>query len=68
MEAMSLDEFKTSGKLQILSPDAAVAKYRAVQERMPLDHVSMMMPAGLPAERFVPYAQLFADEVLPAFT
>lgn len=67
MNWMSLDDFKTSGKLQILTPDAAVAKYKGLQERMPLDHVCMMMPAGLPAEKFKPYAQLFADKVLPAF-
>ncbi|MEJ7926722.1 LLM class flavin-dependent oxidoreductase [Sphingobium sp. AN641] len=67
MDWMSLDDFKASGKLQILTPDAAIAKYKGLQERMPLDHVCMMMPAGLPAKRFMPYAQLFADEVLPAF-
>jgi hypothetical protein len=27
----------------------------------------MMMPPGLPAARFVEYAQVFADEVIPAF-
>lgn len=68
MDLMSLEEFKTSGKMQILTPEAAVAKYKALRERMPLDHVSMMMPPGLSAERFQAYAQLFADEVLPAFS
>lgn len=67
MDMMSLEDFKTCGKMEILTPDAAVAKYKALQDRMPLDHVSMMMPAGLSAERFMSYAQLFADEVLPAF-
>jgi hypothetical protein len=34
---------------------------------MPLEHVMMMMPPGLPGDRFREYAQLFADEVIPAF-
>ena len=34
---------------------------------MPLDHFMMMMPPGLPAARFVDYAQIFADDVIPAF-
>ncbi|WP_340317406.1 LLM class flavin-dependent oxidoreductase [Rhizorhabdus argentea] len=68
MEAMSLEEFKTSGKMQVMTPEAAIARYKAMQQRMPLEHVSMIMPPGISAERFIPYAQLFADEVLPAFT
>jgi hypothetical protein len=27
----------------------------------------MMMPPGLPAARFVEYAQVFSNEVIPAF-
>lgn len=67
MEAMTLEEIKTNGKLKIMTPDDAIAMYREMQSQMPLDHVSMMMPPGIPAERFVHYAQLFADKVLPAF-
>jgi alkanesulfonate monooxygenase SsuD/methylene tetrahydromethanopterin reductase-like flavin-dependent oxidoreductase (luciferase family) len=67
MKPMSLDAFKKSGTLQILTPKAAVAMFKAMQERMPLDHVMMMMPPGLPAARFVEYAQVFANEVIPAF-
>lgn len=67
LNTMSLDEFKASGVLQVLTPDAAIAKFKTMQERMPLEHVMMMWPAGLPAERFVTYAQLFADKVIPAF-
>ena len=67
MTSMSLDEFKMSGVMQIMTPEAAIARYKAMQKRMPLDHVSMLMPPGISAERFVSYAQLFADEVLPAF-
>lgn len=67
MKPMSLEEYKASGTLQVMTPDAAIARLKAMQERMPLDHVMMMMPPGLPAERFVEYAQLFANEVMPAF-
>lgn len=64
---MSLDAFKASGTMQILTPDAAIAMFRGLQQRMPLDHYMMMMPPGLPVSRFVEYAQLFANEVIPAF-
>ena len=68
MEPMSLEEFKTSGRMQVMTPEAAIARYKAMQQRMPLEHVMMIMPPGISAERFVSsYAQLFADEVLPAF-
>jgi len=64
---MSLDTFKASGIMEILTPDAAIAKFRIMQAQMPLDHYMMMMPPGLPAERFQHYAGLFAKEVMPAF-
>lgn len=64
---MSLEQFKRSGILQIVTPDRAVDKFRKMQERMPFEHFMMMMPAGLPAERFMEYAELFANEVIPAF-
>jgi alkanesulfonate monooxygenase SsuD/methylene tetrahydromethanopterin reductase-like flavin-dependent oxidoreductase (luciferase family) len=67
LKPMSLEEFKASGILQIMTPDAAIAMFKAKQERMPLDHVMMMMPPGLPAARFVEYADVFAREVIPAF-
>ncbi len=67
MKPMTLDQFKKSGMLQIVTPDAAIAMFKSMQERMPLDHVMMMMPPGLPAMRFVEYAQVFANEVMPAF-
>lgn len=64
---MDLAAFKASGTLEVLTPEQAIAKFRALAERMPLDHYMMMMPPGLPAQRFVEYAQVFADEVIPAF-
>lgn len=67
LKPMSLEKFKTSGILRILTPEQAIAKFKAMQARMPVDHVMMMMPPGLPPERFVAYAEVFAREVIPAF-
>ena len=67
MKPMDLDAYKASGALQILTPDEAIDYFRGLQQRLPLEHYMMMMPAGLPAARFVEYAQVFADKVLPAF-
>ncbi|HEX7872625.1 MAG TPA: LLM class flavin-dependent oxidoreductase [Sphingobium sp.] len=67
LKAMPLEDFKKSGILQIVTPDQAIAKFRRMQERIPVEHFMMMMPAGLPADRFLSYATLFANEVLPAF-
>jgi alkanesulfonate monooxygenase SsuD/methylene tetrahydromethanopterin reductase-like flavin-dependent oxidoreductase (luciferase family) len=67
LQPMSLEAFKASGIMQVMTPDAAVAMFRDLQQRLPLDHYMMMLPPGLPAARFVEYAQVFADEVIPAF-
>lgn len=64
---MDLETFSRSGVLQILTPEEAIAHFAAMRERIPLNHFTMMRPPGLPAERFVAYAQLFADTVIPAF-
>lgn len=64
---MDIDAFKASGTMEILTPDAAIAKFKVLKAKVPVDHYMMMMPPGLPAERFQHYAGLFAREVLPAF-
>ena len=66
MDPMDLDTFKRSGILQILTPEQAVTHFKALKERMPVEHYMMMRPPGLPAARFIEYAQLFADRVIPA--
>ncbi|VEG43691.1 F420-dependent methylene-tetrahydromethanopterin reductase [Mycolicibacterium flavescens] len=66
MDPMDLDAFKQSGILQILTPDDAVTYFKALKERMRIDHFMMMRPPGLPAARFIEYAQLFADRVIPS--
>jgi alkanesulfonate monooxygenase SsuD/methylene tetrahydromethanopterin reductase-like flavin-dependent oxidoreductase (luciferase family) len=68
LAAMDLDAFKASGILEIMTPDEAIARFSAMQEKAPsLEHLMFMRPPGLPAERFRAYAQLFADKVMPAF-
>ena len=66
MEPMGVDAFKRSGFLQILTPEQAITHFTAMKERTPVEHYTMMRPPGLPAARFVEYAQLFADKVIPA--
>ena len=67
LEPMSLDAFKASGILQIWTPEEAVAKFKAMQARIPVEHYMLMLPPGIPPELFKPYAELFAREVIPAF-
>jgi alkanesulfonate monooxygenase SsuD/methylene tetrahydromethanopterin reductase-like flavin-dependent oxidoreductase (luciferase family) len=67
LKPMDLEAFKMSGILQILTPEQAIAHFQAMQARIPVEHFMMMAPPGLPAERFVHYAEVFANEVLPAF-
>jgi alkanesulfonate monooxygenase SsuD/methylene tetrahydromethanopterin reductase-like flavin-dependent oxidoreductase (luciferase family) len=67
LKPMDLNQFKRSGILQILTPEQAIARFKAMQQRIAVEHFMMMRPPGLPAARFREYAQLFADEVIPAF-
>jgi hypothetical protein len=66
-EPMSLEAFKQSGALSILTPDQAIDFFRRLQSRVPLEHYMMMLPPGLPPSKFVEYAEVFAKEVIPAF-
>ncbi|PLK27664.1 LLM class flavin-dependent oxidoreductase [Novosphingobium sp. TH158] len=68
LKTMDLDAFKQSGILQIMTPDEAVAEFEAMKAKAPaLEHLMLMRPPGLPAERFKAYAQVLADKVMPAF-
>jgi alkanesulfonate monooxygenase SsuD/methylene tetrahydromethanopterin reductase-like flavin-dependent oxidoreductase (luciferase family) len=67
MKPKTLEEYKASGELQILTPEAAIAMFQDMQARMPIEHFMMALPPGLPAERFLRYAEDFAQDVLPAF-
>jgi alkanesulfonate monooxygenase SsuD/methylene tetrahydromethanopterin reductase-like flavin-dependent oxidoreductase (luciferase family) len=64
---MTLADFKRSGILQILTPSEAIDMFKAMLAKSPVEHFMMMLPPGLPASKFVPYAETFAKEVIPAF-
>lgn len=68
LAAMSLDDFKVSGILEIMTPDEAIARFTKMKQRAPaLEHLMFMRPPGLSAERFKAYARVFAEKVMPAF-
>jgi alkanesulfonate monooxygenase SsuD/methylene tetrahydromethanopterin reductase-like flavin-dependent oxidoreductase (luciferase family) len=64
---MTLEAFKASGILRILTPAQAIGMFNDLLARVPVEHFIMMVPPGLPREKFAEHAQLFASEVLPAF-
>lgn len=66
MTAMSLEAYKASGEMQILTPTEAIARIRALGHLRP-EQVILPMPTGLPPERLLHYAGVFAREVMPAF-
>lgn len=66
-KTMSLDEFKASGLLQVLSPAQAIEFLEEMLSKGPLEHVIMSVPPGIPLPRFARHAELFAKEVIPAF-
>lgn len=67
LETMSLEAFKASGIMRVLSPGEAVDLFRGMMDRAPVDHIMLGIPPGVPSEQFKPYAELFAREVIPAF-
>lgn len=67
LRPMTLEDFKASGALQILTPAQAIAMFKDLTSSMPVEHFIMMMPGGLPAAKFKEYAGTFAEEVIPAF-
>ena len=67
LKPMSLEEFKQSGILKIVTPAQAVTLFKDMQSRIPVEHVMLMAPAGLPGAKFVEYAEVFKNEVMPHF-
>lgn len=67
LKPMELDAFKASGILDILTPEAAVERFSKLRDQHAVEHITMMLPPGLPPAKFMPYADLFAKEVIPAF-
>jgi alkanesulfonate monooxygenase SsuD/methylene tetrahydromethanopterin reductase-like flavin-dependent oxidoreductase (luciferase family) len=67
LRAMTLDEFRASRMLKILTPGQAIDKFRALQASTGLEHFMLMAPAGANLGMFRKYADVFAREVIPAF-
>jgi alkanesulfonate monooxygenase SsuD/methylene tetrahydromethanopterin reductase-like flavin-dependent oxidoreductase (luciferase family) len=64
---MTLEAFKASGILRILTPAEAIDMFNRMLAKAPVEHFTMMKPPGLPVARLIEYADLFAQEVIPAF-
>jgi hypothetical protein len=64
---MTLEAFKASGALHILTPGEAIDMLNEMRAKAPVEHFMMMLPPGIAPAKFAPYAELFAREVMPAF-
>jgi alkanesulfonate monooxygenase SsuD/methylene tetrahydromethanopterin reductase-like flavin-dependent oxidoreductase (luciferase family) len=64
---MTLDAFKKSRILKILTPPQAIEMFQKMLSKANVEHYVMMLPPGLPPARFKRYAEVFANEVMPAF-
>ncbi|OBA92217.1 luciferase [Mycobacteriaceae bacterium 1482268.1] len=67
LKPMTLEQFKASGILQILTPSQAVELFNTMRAKAPVEHFMMMLPPGIPTKQFATYAETFANEVIPAF-
>ena len=67
LKPMTLEAFKVSGILSILTPSQAIEMFKAMVSRTPVEHFMMMVPPGLPRSKFIEYADVFAKSVIPAF-
>jgi alkanesulfonate monooxygenase SsuD/methylene tetrahydromethanopterin reductase-like flavin-dependent oxidoreductase (luciferase family) len=67
LKPMTLDAFKASGILKILTPSQAIDMFNGMLAKAPIEHFMMMAPPGLAPAKFAPYAEVFAKEVIPAF-
>ena len=67
LKPMTLEAFKTSGILRILTPGQAIDMFNEMLAKAPVEHFMMMLPPGIPPSKFAPYAEVFAREVIPAF-
>ena len=67
LKPMTLEAFKTSGILSILTPSQAIDMFNRMLSKAPVEHFMMMAPPGLPHSKLAEYAEVFAKEVMPAF-
>jgi alkanesulfonate monooxygenase SsuD/methylene tetrahydromethanopterin reductase-like flavin-dependent oxidoreductase (luciferase family) len=67
IKPMTLEAFKGSGILNILTPSQAIEMFNEMLARTPVEHFMLMVPPGLPRSKFIEYAEVFAKTVIPAF-
>jgi alkanesulfonate monooxygenase SsuD/methylene tetrahydromethanopterin reductase-like flavin-dependent oxidoreductase (luciferase family) len=66
-KSMTLEEFKASRTMRIMTPQKAIAALERMLTKAPVEHFAMLIPPGMTLEAFAPYAETFAKEVMPAF-
>jgi alkanesulfonate monooxygenase SsuD/methylene tetrahydromethanopterin reductase-like flavin-dependent oxidoreductase (luciferase family) len=67
LKPMTLEQFKASRILQILTPAQAIDLFNKMRATAPVEHFMMMLPPGIPTKQFAKYAETFAKDVIPAF-
>jgi alkanesulfonate monooxygenase SsuD/methylene tetrahydromethanopterin reductase-like flavin-dependent oxidoreductase (luciferase family) len=67
LKPMTLEQFKASRILQILTPAQAIDLFNEMRATAPVEHFMMMLPPGIPTKQFAKYAETFAKDVIPAF-
>ena len=67
LKPMTLEAFKTSGILSILTPSQAIEMFNKMLSKAPVEHFMMMLPPGLRRRSSANTQQVFAKEVIPAF-
>jgi alkanesulfonate monooxygenase SsuD/methylene tetrahydromethanopterin reductase-like flavin-dependent oxidoreductase (luciferase family) len=67
MSEMSLDEFKKSGPIRVMTPEECVSYIKSRQEQAPIEAFCMQVPSGFPLDKMAEHAELFAKKVIPAF-
>lgn len=64
---MDFETFKQAGILNVLTPEQAIAHIRKRTDAFPqIESYCLQAPAGLSMDKFAPYVETFAKEVLPA--
>jgi hypothetical protein len=48
LKPLTLEAFKKSGILQVLTPAQAIALFNGMRAKAPVEHFTMMLPPGLP--------------------
>jgi alkanesulfonate monooxygenase SsuD/methylene tetrahydromethanopterin reductase-like flavin-dependent oxidoreductase (luciferase family) len=67
LPAMDIEQFKQSGILNVMTPEATIAHIKKRLDAFPqIESYCLQAPVGLPADKFAPYMETFAKEVLPA--